>query len=135
MQTSKRHFGETDDQQVYLYTLRNDRGVEVSIMNYGAAIVSLKAPDRNGEFADVVLGFDTLAEYVANPRYFGGLVGRHANRIGLGRFSLNGTTYQLTQNDGVNHLHGGRKGFDKRVWRGVDDAAALRLEYFSRYGE
>ena len=135
MQTSTRQFGETDGEQVYLYTLSNDRGFEVSIMNYGGAVVSLKAPDRDGEFADVVLGFDTLDEYVTNPRYFGGLIGRHANRIGWGKFSLNGTSFQLTQNDGVNHLHGGKRGFDKRVWRVLDDAAALRLEYFSRDGE
>ncbi|MFN2407659.1 MAG: aldose epimerase family protein [Pyrinomonadaceae bacterium] len=128
-------FGETDGQQVFLYTLSNDRGFEVSVMSYGAAIVSLKAPDRDGQFADVVLGFDTVEEYVTNPLYFGGLVGRHANRIGLGKFSLNGTQVQLTQNDGANHLHGGAKGFDKRVWQVGDDTGALRLEYFSPDGE
>ena len=135
VQISKRQFGVTDDQEVGLYTLTNANGVEVSITNYGGAIVSLKAPDRNGEFADVVLGYETLEEYVRNPRYFGGLIGRHANRIGLGKFSLNGTEFQLTQNNGANHLHGGAKGFDKRVWQVADEAAALRLNYFSRDGE
>lgn len=135
----KRHFGNTDDQDVSLYTLTNSRGFEVSIANYGGAVVSIKAPDRRGEFADVALGFETLAEYVRNPRYFGGLIGRHANRIGLGRFSLNGVGYQLTQNNGVNHLHGGAKGFDKRVWKVIDPASdgdgTLRLEYLSVDGE
>ncbi|HSD46849.1 MAG TPA: aldose epimerase family protein [Pyrinomonadaceae bacterium] len=139
MLTSRQPFGETEGQQVFLYTLSNDRGVEVSITNYGGAVVSLKAPDRNGEFADVVLGYDTLEDYVRNPRYFGGLIGRHANRIRLGRFSLNGTQFQLTQNNGANHLHGGAKGFDKRVWKVIEPppqtGAILRLEYFSPDGE
>ena len=139
MQTSRKPFGETEEQQVFLYRLSNDRGVEVSITNYGGTVVSLKAPDRNGEFADVVLGYDTLEDYVTNPRYFGGLIGRHANRVGLGRFSLNGTQFQLTQNNNANHLHGGAKGFDKRVWTVSDPppqtGATLRLQYFSPDGE
>jgi len=133
---TKQAWGVADDQPVDLYTLANVRGFEVSITNYGGAIVSLKAPDRNGTFADVVLGFDTLEEYVANPRFFGALIGRHANRIASGRFLLDGVEYQLTPNNGVNHLHGG-KGFDKRVWTVTDqaDGDALRLEYLSRDGE
>jgi aldose 1-epimerase len=136
---TKRHFGTTDGRDVCLYTLTNERGFEASITNYGGTVVSLKAPDRRGEFADVALGFETLAEYVRNPRYFGGLIGRHANRIGLGRFSLNGTAYQLTQNNGVNHLHGGANGFDKRVWEVIDPrsdgAGNLHLRYLSVDGE
>lgn len=135
----KRHFGITDGQDVGLYTLTNSRGLEVSITNFGSAVVSLKAPDRRGEFGDVVLGYETLEEYVRNPRYFGGLIGRHANRIGLGRFSLNGHEYQLTQNNGANHLHGGAKGFDKRIWEALDQkdpgAMSLRLQYLSVDGE
>lgn len=140
MGITKRHFGTTDGQDVNLYTLTNERGFEVSITNYGGAIVSIKAPDRRGEFADVALGFDTLEEYVCNPRYFGGLIGRHANRIGLGRFSLDGVEYQLTQNNGVNHLHGGARGFDKRVWKVIDPPGegagmSLELQYLSVAGE
>lgn len=135
----KRYFGNTDGQDVSLYTLTNSRGFEVSITNFGGAVVSLKAPDRYGEFADVVLGFETLDQYVNNPQYFGGLIGRHANRIRLGRFSLNGTQYQLTQNNGANHLHGGAKGFDKRVWEVLDEkdpaTTSLRLQYLSVDGE
>jgi aldose 1-epimerase len=135
---TREHFGTTDGQLVYLFTLTNESGFEVSITNYGGAVVSLKTPDRNGSFGDVVLGFETLAEYVGNPLFFGALIGRYANRIARGRFSLDGVEYQLTQNDGVNHLHGGR-GFDKRVWTALEQAessaASLRLEYLSRDGE
>jgi len=133
------YFGNADSQDVYLFTLKNSNGYEVSITNYGGAVVSLKVPDRNGVFADVVLGYDTLEDYVRNPRYFGGLIGRHANRIGFGKFSLNGVNYQLTQNNGVNHLHGGEKGFDKRTWRVIDPASegsqTLGLEFVSGDGE
>ena len=135
MGITKKSFGSTDGQQVSLYTLTNERGFEVTITNYGGAVVSLKTPDRNGRFCDVVLGFETLEDYIHNPRYFGGLIGRHANRIDHGRFSLGGTQYQLTQNNGVNHLHGGFRGFDKRVWQVKDDSSILRLEYLSADGE
>ncbi len=135
MNISTRHFGTADGQDVSLYTLTNDHGFEVAITNYGGAVVSLKAPDRDGSLADVVLGFETLEEYVQNPRYFGGLIGRHANRIGLGKFVLNGAEFQLTPNNGVNHLHGGAKGFDKRVWDVADQTSNLQLQYLSRDGE
>ena len=124
-----------DGVEVDLYTLTNDQGLEVSIITYGGAITSLKVPDRNGVLGDIVLGYETLGEYVGNPRYFGALIGRHANRIGMGKFSLNGVEYQLPQNNGVNHLHGGSNGFDKRVWDASDDGIVLRLIYLSKDGE
>ncbi|HEY6802491.1 MAG TPA: aldose epimerase family protein [Pyrinomonadaceae bacterium] len=137
---SSKPFGTTSEgTPVNLYTLANDQGFEVSITNYGGAITSIKAPDRNGNFADVVLGYDTLDEYVKNPRYFGCLIGRHGNRIALGRFTLNGETYQLAQNNGANHLHGGPHGFDKRVWSAhAEESGAevvLQLSYLSKDGE
>jgi aldose 1-epimerase len=137
---TKKHFGQMPDgAEIYLYTLTNDLGFEVAIINYGGAITTLKVPDRQGVPGDIVLGFETLDEYIRNPRYFGALIGRHANRIALGRFSLNGVEYQLDQNNGVNHLHGGFKGFDKRVWNASEertsDAAVLHLEYVSKDGE
>jgi len=124
-----------DGEEVYLYTLRNRNGVEVSITNYGGTITSIMAPDRNGVFGDVVLGYASVDEYVKNPRYFGALIGRFANRIAEGKFSLNGIEYQLAQNNGKNHLHGGVKGFDKRVWNASETAEGLHLEYLSRDGE
>jgi len=128
-----------DGTEVYLYTLANHLGLQVDIVTYGGAITSLKVPDRRGVLGDIVLGFDTLDEYVTNPRYFGALIGRHANRIALGRFSLNRVEYQLYQNNGVNHLHGGYRGFDKRVWNATEeqtsDSVVLHLEYVSKDGE
>jgi aldose 1-epimerase len=118
-----------------VYTLKNESGFEVSITNYGGAITSLKTPDRDGHFGDIVLGFETIDEYVRNPRYFGALIGRHANRIAGGKFSLNGIEYQLPQNNGANHLHGGCRGFDKREWTIREDGNTLHLTYFSRDGE
>lgn len=124
-----------DGVEVYLYTLTNVQGLEVSIITYGGAITSLKVPDRNGVLGDIVLGYETLDDYARNPRYLGALIGRHANRIGMGKFSLDGVEYQLPQNNGANHLHGGPNGFDKRVWDASDDGIVLRLLYLSKDGE
>lgn len=133
---TKKHFGiGPDGEDVYLFTLANKNGVEVSITNFGGAVTSIKSPDRNGVFADVVLGYDTLDAYVNNPRYLGALIGRYANRIAGGKFHLNGVEYQLAQNNGVNHLHGGNKGFDKCVWNAAETEPGLRLEYLSKDGE
>jgi aldose 1-epimerase len=133
---TRKYFGTMrDGVEVDLYTLTNDHGLEVAIITYGGAITSLKVPDRNGVLGDIVLGYETLDEYVSNPRYFGALIGRHANRIGMGKFLLNGVEYQLPQNNGVNHLHGGFNGFDKRVWDASDDGIVLRLIYLSKDGE
>lgn len=120
---------------LFTYTLTNTLGFEVSVTNYGGAVTSLKTPDRYGTFGEIVLGFETLDEYVHNPRYFGALIGRHANRIARGRFSLNGVEYQLPCNNGANHLHGGFKGFDKRVWDVGESENSLHLTYFSKDGE
>jgi aldose 1-epimerase len=119
----------------FVHTLTNNLGFEVSVTTYGGAITTLKTPDRNGRFGDIVLGFQTRDEYVRSPRYFGALIGRHANRIARGRFSLNGIEYQLPCNNGPNHLHGGFKGFDKRDWTIEEDGNSLHLTYFSKDGE
>lgn len=136
MTITKTYFGTTGGAEVYLYTLTNDLGYEVSISTYGCAITTLKAPDRDGVFGDIVLGYETLDDYVRNPRYVGAsCIGRHANRIAEGRFSLNGVDYQLGRNNGPNHLHGGFQGFDKRVWNATADGNVLRLSYLSKDGE
>ena len=135
MTITKTYFGTTAGAEVYLYTLTNELGYEVSIITFGGAITTLKTPDREGVFGDIVLGYETLGGYVGNPRYFGALIGRHANRIADGRFSLNGVNYQLGRNNGANHLHGGFNGFDKRVWSATEDGDVLRLSYLSKDGE
>ena len=134
----KQPFGTADGKEVTLYTLRSETGMEATIATYGGTIVSLKVPDRNG-VGDVVLGYDSLSSYVAASPYFGCLIGRYGNRIARGKFTLDGQEYSLATNNGVNHLHGGMKGFDKVVWT-VDSAASaegstLVLTYVSRDGE
>jgi aldose 1-epimerase len=135
----KAPFGRAGEQPVEIYTLTNIHGIEAKVMTYGATIVSLKTPDRAGEFKNIVLGFDTIDAYLAGVPYFGATVGRFANRIANGRFTLDGHSYQLPQNDGVNSLHGGRQGFDKRVWSATASQTAhanvLRLTYVSAAGE
>ena len=105
-----------DGVAVKLFTLRNHSGTEATICNYGGLVTSLKVADRNGNFGDVTLGYDTLAGYIKDTPYFGALIGRYGNRIAKGKFSLEGNDYKLATNNGVNALHGGLKGFDKVVW-------------------
>jgi len=107
-----------DGQPVQLYRLRSESGVEVSACTYGATITSIVTPGRDGVRADVVLGFDSIAPYLAQTAFLGAIVGRYANRIARARFVLDGKTYQLEPNDGPNLLHGGARGFDKRLWKG-----------------
>ncbi|MEP6789113.1 MAG: aldose epimerase family protein, partial [Acidobacteriota bacterium] len=124
---------------VEIYSLTNSSGVEAKIITYGGAVVSLKVPDRHGKMGDVVLGFDSIADYERHTAFFGALIGRYGNRIAKGKFSLDGKEYSLATNNGVNHLHGGVKGFDKVVWtaRPLANAtgANLELTYLSRDGE
>ncbi|WP_341938521.1 galactose-1-epimerase [Marinimicrobium sp. C2-29] len=131
---NKQSFGELPDGgEVTLFTLNNGQGMEAKLMNYGGIITHLKTPDRDGEMGDVVLGFDTLEEYLEqNPPYFGALIGRYGNRIAGGRFELDGEVYELDQNDGDNHLHGGVVGFDKKLWdaKFVSDERGLAVELF-----
>jgi aldose 1-epimerase len=132
----KSSFGTTKDgQAVDLYTLTNASGVVAKISTYGALLTELHVPDRNGTLADVVLGFKTLDRYEGDHPYFGGTIGRVANRIAKGRFKLNGQEYSLAANNGPNHLHGGLRGFDKRVWSAqpvsVAGVPAVRFTYTS----
>jgi len=125
---------------VRIYTLRNSKGMEARILDYGGTIVSLTAPDRSGQYADVVLGFDSLAGYLkANNPYFGAMIGRYGNRIARGRFVLDGVTHELATNNGPNSLHGGKVGFDKVVWKvtrsGISGQPELELSYLSKDGE
>jgi aldose 1-epimerase len=135
----KTAFGKTaDGKSVDLYTLTAKNGFEAKISTYGATLVSLKTPDRHGNLANVVLGFDTVAPYVQGVPFYGATIGRYGNRIALGKFTLDGKPYQITVNDGPNSLHGG-KGFDKRLWKAVPiegkNGPALKLTYVSADGE
>jgi aldose 1-epimerase len=137
---AKRSFGKTSSgQEADLYVLTNRTGMEVSITNYGATIVSLTVPDRSGKIEDVVLGYDNVSEYEAGKAYFGGTIGRYANRIGRGKFRLDGKTDDLPKNDGPNTLHGGILGFNKRMWTAKESSGkeflALEYSYVSEDGE
>jgi aldose 1-epimerase len=134
-------FGRTPDgTAVDIFTLTNANGIEARIMSYGGILVSLRVPDRNGRLDDVVLGYDDLDGYIRNNSpYFGALIGRYANRIAKGRFTLDGATYSLATNNAPNHLHGGLKGFDKVVWHGEElrnpAAVGVVFTYTSKDGE
>jgi len=124
---------------IHRYVLHNEKGVEAIVISYGATLVSLKIPDRNGKAADVVLGYDNLDGYEQDKSFFGATIGRYGNRIAKGEFTLDGAPFHLPKNDGPNSLHGGSRGFNKRVWTAVDrsgvDAEVLELTYTSQDGE
>ena len=117
------------------YTLANKRGVTVKIITYGGIVTEINTPDRKGKLANVALGFDNLGDYVTKSPYFGAIIGRYANRIANGTFSLGGVTYTLAQNNGPNSLHGGIKGFDKQVWKATIVPGGITLSYTSPDGE
>jgi len=140
MDITREPFGSLPDgQAVDLYTLTNDKGVKARLTTYGAILVSLEVPDRDGKMGDIVLGYETLEAYVKNSPYFGAIVGRYGNRIAKGLFTLDGATYKLATNNGENHLHGGLKGFDKVVWGAqvIKEAGrvGVKLTYVSKDGE
>jgi len=120
-----------------LYRLKNKNGVEAAITDYGATLVSLKVPDRQGKMADVVLGYDDALGYQKGKAHYGATIGRYGNRIAKGKFILHGVTYTLATNDGPNHLHGGVSGFGKKLWQAREPAAgnSLTLSYTSKDGE
>lgn len=145
MKISKSIFGKLPDGKVvYQFTLHNDKGVEVSIINYGAIITSVVTPDKNGNPGNVVCGFNKLdyyldEKYLSSCPYFGSIIGRYANRIKNGHFKLNGTDYHLAVNNGPNHLHGGLTGFDRRWWQAEalfeDEKVGVLFTYFSPHEE
>jgi aldose 1-epimerase len=133
-------FGDVEGQPVDFYRLTNANGMEITVLTYGGIIQSISVPDRDGTFANVALGFDNLDDYVARSPYFGCIVGRYANRIARGRFTLDGQEYELAINNDPNTLHGGEKGFDKQIWATngpemVSDGQAISLSYTSPDGE
>jgi aldose 1-epimerase len=136
----KQPFGKTPEGGAAdLYTLTNRKGMEAAITNYGGIVVQLRVPDRKGNLADVVLGYDDLDGYIHDKAYLGALIGRYGNRIALGKFSLGGKTYTIPRNNGENTLHGGLKGFNQALWRATElesnHGPSLQLEYLSKDGE
>ncbi len=133
----KKPFGQTaNGDEVDQFILSTKKGMEISIITYGGIITSWTAEDKNGDYKDIVLGYNTLAQYETETPYFGALIGRYGNRIAKGKFNIDGQEYMLAVNNGVNHLHGGLKGFDKVVWNAKtkvnDSIASLELSYLSK---
>jgi aldose 1-epimerase len=124
-----------DGAPVTQYTLVNRHGMTVRILDFGGIITQIHVPDRDGRFADVALGFDELTPYLGESPYFGALIGRYGNRIGKGRFVIGSHKYELATNDGNNHLHGGKRGFDKVLWQASVEGRELHLRYLSKDGE
>jgi aldose 1-epimerase len=140
MEIQKEAFGQMPDgQKVDLYVLTSGKGVSAKVMTYGATLVSLGVPDRNGDVGDITLGCDSLEGYMAASPYFGSTVGRYANRIANGKFTLDGVEYTLATNNEENHLHGGIKGFDKVLWQAEpfreEKMVGVKFVYFSKDGE
>ncbi|XP_074662858.1 galactose mutarotase-like [Tubulanus polymorphus] len=137
VQITSDKFGVTSDgKDVHRYTFTNGKGVSVGVLNYGGNICSINVPSKTGKSIDVALGFDKLEDYEVNPPYIGALIGRVCNRIHKGKFSLDGVDYELVVNNGPNHIHGGLKGFDKKVWDAeITGEDTLKLEYTSVDGE
>lgn len=138
-QVTKQPFGKTPDgTEVDIYTLKSG-AIEARVITYGGIVQSIKVPDKNGKIADVVLGFDSLDGYTGgpkpNPAFFGAIIGRYANRIGGGQFTLDGQTYHTPLNDGPNTLHGGPKGFDKAVWKAKEVPHGVELTHVSPDGD
>jgi len=140
---NRSRWGKVDGKSVHLYELSNTNGITARISNYGAIVQSLTVPDKDGNMADIVLGYNTVEEYVEDTPYFGAVVGRYGNRIAWGKFELDGKSYQLATNNMPGNmpcaLHGGLKGFDKVVWdaerRSAEGKKGLRLHYLSKDGE
>ena len=136
MSVQVKEFGKTaDGRTVSVYRITNVNGAYVDVLDYGCTLQSICVPDQDGNLVDVCLGYDTVAEYEANDGYLGAFIGRHANRIKEGKFTLNGVDYTLAVNNGPNHLHGGLKGFDKVVWDTSVASDRLLFSYTSPDGE
>ena len=140
MKITKKIYGTTPDgDNINIYTLSNDNNISAEVINYGGTLTSIRMPDKNGKIEEITLGFDSLEGYLQQHPFFGVTVGRFANRIGNGKFELEGKKYKLAVNDGANHLHGGLKGFDKVVWQDEaleeSDRVGVILKYTSKDGE
>jgi len=132
---AKKSFGAVGGKEISAYTLKNDSGMTVTVCDYGCLVLSILAPDKNGSFGEVTLGYDTIEGYINGEGYFGAAIGRVGNRTKGAEFELNGKRYSLYKNDGNNHLHGGKIGFDSRIWTGEIVDGGVRFTYLSPDGE
>lgn len=132
MNVTQKQFGELDGAAITAFTLKNENGFEVTCLNYGCIITEILAPDKEGKLENVVLGFDTVQDYLNYSPYFGAVVGRVAGRIKNGEFELDGTTYNVTINEKSNHLHGGVKGFSHVIWNTniIEKEASASIEFY-----
>jgi aldose 1-epimerase len=132
MDVSQKIYGEVNGENVFEYTLKNNNGMELSCINFGCVITSIKTADRDGNIENVVLGFDSFEEYKKNPTFFGAVCGRVAGRISGAQFELEGTTYTLAKNDGNNHLHGGEQGYSHVLWDSAvfESADEVGVEFY-----
>ena len=139
MSITKQIFGRYKDCDIYKYRLENNNGISVEITNFGATIISINLPNKNGEITDIICGYDSLDSYIEADGYQGAIIGRVANRINQGRFNLDGTEYNIHINNGPNHLHGGKIGFDKRIWQVLStensNEPSIKLFLLSKDGE
>ncbi len=139
MEILQQVFGEIEGEQVVHYTLKNDKGLEVSCIDFGCVITKILVPDRNGKIENIVLGFESIEEYKKNPPFFGAVCGRVAGRIKGASFELEGMTYELAKNDGENHLHGGTKGYSHVLWKSKsfenENEVGVEFSYTSPDGE
>ncbi len=131
----KEIFGRVNNQDVYKFSLNNKNGIELQLLNYGGALVSLEVPGKNNDKEDILLGYDTLSGYIHDDSYLGTLIGRYGNRIAHGKFKLDGIEYDLACNHGQHHLHGGNEGFNKKVWEVETSDNQVKLFYLSPDGE
>lgn len=133
---SKKMLKVHNGKEIYQFTIQNEHGAELVVTNFGVTIIAIRMPDRNGKLDEVVLGYDDIETYIKHDGlYFGSIIGRYGNRIKDGRFQLNGKTFQLNRNESSNHLHGGRVGFDQKVWESEIQEDSVVFEYFSPDGE
>ncbi|MFB6468916.1 aldose epimerase family protein [Cytobacillus sp. Hz8] len=139
MKLTERIFGELNGRKVKAYTIENERGLDITAIEYGCTITEIKVPDLNGKKENIVLGFDTLEEYIQYSPYFGCVIGRNAGRLGQATFEMDGIPYQLEKNDGENNLHSGSNGFHHVIWNSVieqkEDEISILFSYMSRDGE
>ena len=134
VEITKQKFGLCNNDEVFLYILKNQE-IEVELINYGASVRSVKVPNKNGVMLDVVLGYDTISDYIKGDKFLGATVGRSANRIENGIVKLNGKTFQLSQNDGNNHIHGGFEGFNRKIWQACETVGGVKFFLISKDNE